>query len=83
MLTSMQGVYRKGRIVLQNNPANIPDDTPVIVTFLESGTVDLRARGITKRQAQSLRAQLAAFSEEWESPEMSAYDDYDTAIART
>jgi len=82
MLTNMQGVYRKGRVVLRNNPTNIPDDTPVIVTFLESGTLDLRARGITKQLAQTLRAQLAAFAEEWESPEMSAYDDYDAAIPR-
>jgi hypothetical protein len=43
MLTKMQGVYRKGRVVLRNNPTNIPDDTPVIVTFLESGTLDLHA----------------------------------------
>jgi hypothetical protein len=82
MLTNMQGVYRKGRVVLRNNPTNIPDDTPVIVTFLESGRLDLRARGITKQLARTLRAQLAAFAEEWESPEMSAYDDYDAAITR-
>jgi len=43
MLTNMQGVYRKGRVVLRNNPTNIPDDTPVIVTFLESGTLVLHA----------------------------------------
>lgn len=82
MLTNMQGVYRKGRVVLRNNPTNIPDNTPVVVTFLESGALDLRARGITRQLAQTLRAQLAAFAEEWESPEMSAYDDYDAAIAR-
>jgi len=76
MLTTLQGVYRKGKIVLKNNPSDIPDGTPVIVTFLGVEGVDLRARGITEEQAGVLRAQLAAFAEEWDSAEMSIYDNY-------
>jgi len=77
MLTSVQGIYRKGQIQLNQKPRNVMDDTPVIVTFLEPGAVDLRKRGISKAQAGKLRAQLATFAEDWESPEMSAYDNYD------
>jgi hypothetical protein len=80
MLTTLQGVYRKGKIVLANNPSDIPDETPVIVTFLGGTGIDLRARGISEERANSLRAQLAAFAEEWDSPEMSVYDNYDAHI---
>ncbi|MBM3179400.1 MAG: hypothetical protein FJZ86_03500 [Chloroflexi bacterium] len=80
MLTTLQGVYRKGKIVLKNNPSDIPDETPVIVTFLGVESIDLRARGISEEQASALRAQLAAFTEEWESPDMSIYDNYDAHV---
>ena len=63
--------------MLKDNPSNIPDETPVIVTFLGGGGIDLRARGINEEQAGTLRAQLASFAEEWDSPEMSVYDDYE------
>ncbi len=76
MLTSVQGVYRKGKIQLTQKPKNISDETVVIVTFLDSQPIDLRKRGITKTKARKLRAQLATFAEDWESPEMSAYDNY-------
>jgi hypothetical protein len=79
MLTSVQGVYRKGKIELTQKPRNVSDETRVIVTFLDSGTMDLRKRGISNAQAKTLRAQLSTFAEDWESPEMSAYDNYDTA----
>ncbi|MCX5901540.1 MAG: hypothetical protein NTX06_12575 [Proteobacteria bacterium] len=79
MLTSVQGIYRKGKIELTRKPKNIRDETTVIVTFLDSGAVDLRKRGISKAQAKILRAQLATFAEDWDSPEMSAYDNYDAA----
>lgn len=76
MLTTLQGVYRKGKIVLNDNPSDIPDETPVIVTFLGVEGIDLRARGINEEQASALRSQLASFAEEWDSPEMSVYDNY-------
>ena len=77
MLTTVQGVYRKGKVVLKDHPSNIPDETPVIVTFLGSEGVDLSVHGINEEQAGVLRAQLASFAEEWDSPEMSVYDNYE------
>ncbi len=83
MLTSIEGVYRDGRIQLAEQPQDVQDDTRVIVTFLPQGQVDLRARGMDAQQAAQLRTQLAPFAEEWNSPEMDAYDDYDAAKARS
>ena len=77
MLTTLQGVYRKGKIVLNDNPSDIPDETPVIVMFLGVEGIDLRARGISEEQASALRSQLSSFAEEWDSPEMSLYDNYE------
>jgi len=85
MLTSLQGIYRNGKIELERPPRNIREETPVIITFISSGSVDLRSRGISRAQAKSLRAQLASFAEEWESPEMNAYDnkEIDEALRHT
>lgn len=82
MLVSVQGVYRHGKIELMEQPAMMQDETRVAVTFLESGLIDLRTRGITEKQAAELRAQLATFAEDWDSPEMSIYDNYDAAKAK-
>ena len=79
MLTSVPGVYRKGKVELEQTPRNVSDEARVIVTFLDSGTINLHKRGITTTQARKLREQLASFVEDWDSPEMSAYDDYDEA----
>jgi len=81
MLTSVQGVYRDGKIELSERPCHVPNDTGVIVTFLEPGSIDLRVRGIDEMQAADLRAQLAMFVEDWDSAEMSLYDNYDAAKA--
>ncbi len=78
MLTSIEGTYRDGQIVLRETPLQVPNDTPVIVTFIGSGEIGLRERGITRSQAAELRASLASF-EDWNAPEMDAYDDYDDA----
>ncbi len=79
MLTAIQGIYRNGKIQLTEEPRNVSDDTPVIVTFLTSGNVDLAARGIGEEQAADLRARLATFAEDWNSPEMDIYNNYDAA----
>jgi hypothetical protein len=72
-------MYRGGKIELAETPANVHEETPVIVTFLTPGYVDLQARGIDETQAGDLRARLITFAEEWNSPEMDIYDDYDAA----
>lgn len=82
MLTSITGVYRDGRIELAEAPRDMPDETRVIVTFLASGQIALPPRGIDEARAAELRARLAAFAEDWDSPEMEDYDDYDAAKAR-
>jgi hydrogenase maturation factor len=79
MLTSVEGVYRDGRIELVENPMNMPEGTWVIVTFVRSGDIDLKSQGIDREQAKTLRTSLATFAEDWDSPEMSIYDNYDTA----
>jgi hypothetical protein len=83
MLLSIQGIYRHGKIELIEEPTNVQDETYVIVTFLERGIVDLRERGIDEEQAAALRAAMALFAEDWDSPEMSVYDNYDAVNAHT
>ena len=46
------------------------------------GNIDLRERGIDEAQAAEMRARLASFAEDWESPEMDAYDNYDEEKAK-
>jgi hypothetical protein len=82
MLPSFEGIYRNGSIELIGLPANISGEIRVIVTFLEPHSIDLRARGIDKDQAADLRARLATFAEDWDSPEMDIYDNYDKAKAK-
>jgi hypothetical protein len=82
MLKSVEGVYRDGKIELTELPGEVRNETRVIVTFLETSPIDLRARGIDEAQAAELRAQLATFAEEWNSPDMALYDNYDAAKAK-
>jgi hypothetical protein len=82
MLSAIEGTYRNGKIELREAPTDVREGAPVIVTFLEPGALDLRARGIDERQAANLRARLATFAEDWDSPEMEIYDNYDAAKAR-
>lgn len=77
MLTAVQGVFRSGRVELVEAPNNLREDTPVLVTFLEPGVVDLREQGIDETQAADLRARLTTFVEDWSNPEMDVYDNYD------
>ena len=81
MLISVEGVYRNGKVELRELPANIDVEMRVIVTFVEPKLIDLRTRGIDEAQAADLRARLATFAEDWNSPEMDIYDNYDAAKA--
>ena len=82
MLKSVEGVYRDGKIELTEFRGDVRNDTRVIVTFLETGHIDLQARGIDETQAAELRAPLGTFAEEWNSPDMALYDNYDAAKAK-
>lgn len=82
MSTTIEGIYRDGKIELSEAPKDVSEGARVVVTFPSSDTIDLRERGINKAQAADLRARLATFAEDWESPEMSAYDNYDEAKSK-
>ena len=80
MSRNIGGVYRDGKVELTKAPLDVPEGTRVMVTFPETspGTnYDLRELGIDESQAADLRARLRAFAEDWESPEMDIYDNYD------
>jgi len=70
---TVEGIYRNGKVELLETPTDA-DGTRVIVTFLPEGSVNLSERAIDEGQAANLRARLSAFAEDWESPEMEAYD---------
>jgi hypothetical protein len=74
MLKSVEGVYRDGKVELTEFPGDVRNETRVIVTFLETSHIDLRARGIGEAQAAELRAQLGSFA--------ALYDNYDAAKAK-
>jgi len=77
MLPSFEGIYRNGKIEMRERPASINGEIRVIITFLEPHLIDLQTRVINKKQAVDLRARLATFAEDWDSPEMDIYDNYD------
>ena len=70
---TVEGVFRDGKVELLETPDDV-DEARVIVTFLPEGAVNLSEGGIDEAQAASLRARLRAFAEDWERPEMGAYD---------
>ena len=48
----------------------------MIVTWVHRGDpVSLREKGIDEAQAADLRRRLSTFAEDWDRPEMAAYDD--------
>jgi hypothetical protein len=82
MLRTLEGLYRHGKVEFAEVPKDVCDETHVLVTFLEPQVSDLRARGIDEAHAAKLRARLGTFAEDWDSPEMAVYDDYDAAKSR-
>lgn len=78
MVKAVEGIYRNGKVELAE-PLAEAEGSRVTVTWVQSAEpVDLRARGIGERQAADLRRRLAAFSEDWDRPEMAAYDELPT-----
>jgi hypothetical protein len=74
MLKSVEGIYRNGKVELLETPDDL-QEARVIVTFLpHSGLIELQQRGIDEAQAAELRARLKAFADDWERPDMAAYD---------
>ena len=74
MLQSVEGIYRDGKVELLETPDGMNGDR-VIVTFLSApNSVDLPDRGIDQEQALDLRSRWRSFAEDWERPDMAAYD---------
>lgn len=75
MVKSVEGVYRNGKVEL-TEPIAEAEGSRVIVTWVRpAASVDLRERGIDESQAEDLRRRLAPFTEDWDRPEMNAYDE--------
>ena len=75
MVKSVEGVYRNGKVELVE-PIAEAEGSRVIVTWVQPASlVDLRERGIDESQAADLRRRLAPFAEDWDRPEMNAYDE--------
>jgi hypothetical protein len=75
MVKSVEGIYRNGKVELVE-PLAEAEGSRVIVTWVHSADpIDLRERGIDESQAADLRRRLASFTEDWDRPEMAAYDE--------
>jgi hypothetical protein len=72
MLTTVEGVYRDGRIKLLDKPRRVRE-APVLVTFLRAPK-GKRPRKLTRAERVELRARLVAWEEDWNAPGMEAYD---------
>ncbi|MDJ1179903.1 hypothetical protein PJF56_13610 [Roseofilum sp. BLCC_M91] len=79
MVSQVKGIYHQGWIELIEPPDDWVEGSSVVVTFVGSNEINLEAQGITQEEAGRLRESLASFAEDWESPEMSVYDNYDAA----
>jgi hypothetical protein len=75
MVKSVEGVYRNGKVELME-PLAEAEGSRVIVTWVHSAQpIDLREQGIDEAQAADLRRRLSQFAEDWDRPEMAAYDE--------
>ena len=75
MVKSVEGIYRNGKVELVD-PLPEAEGSRVIVTWSHAAEpVDLRERGIDQPHAADLRRRLAQFAEDWDRPEMAAYDE--------
>ena len=75
MVKSVEGIYRNGKVELLE-PLAEAEGSRVVVTWVHPAEpVYLRERGIDESQAADLRHRLAPFAEDWDRPEMAAYDE--------
>jgi hypothetical protein len=75
MVKSVEGIYRDGRVELLE-PIEGAEGARVIVTLVRAAeTIDLGERGIGEPQAANLRRKLSRFAEDWDRPDMAAYDE--------
>ena len=74
MVKSVEGIYRNGKVELLESLAEAEGSRVVVTWVHPAEPVDLRERGIDESQAADLRHRLAPFAEDWNRPEMAAYD---------
>jgi hypothetical protein len=75
MVKSVEGIYRNGKVELVD-PLPEAEGSRVIVTWVHPAEpIDLRERGIGESQAADLRRRLGSSAEDWDRPEMAAYDE--------
>jgi hypothetical protein len=75
MVKSVEGIYRNGKVELVE-PLAEAEGSRVIVTWVHTAEpVDLQEKGIDQTQAADLRHRLAQFADDWDRPEMAAYDE--------
>ena len=75
MVKSVEGIYRNGKVEVVE-PLAVAEGSRVFVTLIHPAEpVDLRERGIEESQAADLRRRLTPFAEDWDRPEMAAYDE--------
>ncbi|HBB93979.1 MAG TPA: hypothetical protein DC054_01190 [Blastocatellia bacterium] len=70
---SIEGIYRNGKIELSETPTDV-EEARVIVTFVSENSIDLSDRGLDEAAAANLLARLHTFADDWDRPEMGAYD---------
>ena len=74
-MKSVEGIYRNGKVELME-PLAEAEGSRVIVTWVHPAQmVDLLDRGVDEPQAADLRRRLSQFAEDWNRPEMAAYDE--------
>ena len=75
MVKSVEGIYRNGKVELAE-PLAEAEGSRVIVTWVHPAeNVDLPDRGIDESEAADLCRRLGPFAEDWDRPEMAAYDE--------
>lgn len=75
MLTAIRGHYKDGKVELYETPHL--KEGEIIITFIDAekdGVADLKARGISPREAADLRKRLSTFEDDWGAEEMDIYD---------
>jgi hypothetical protein len=73
MLKSVEGVFKDGKVVLLETPADV-SEARVIVTFLPQSEGQSNGPNLTPAEVAELRGKLAAWEEDWNAPGMEKYD---------
>ncbi len=74
MLTTVEGIYRDGKVELLEIPPDV-SNARVIVTFLPADQVRALPPQFTAEELAVLRGKFSAWEEDWNAPGMEAYDD--------